>query len=65
LTWWSQSQILNVRFFGKLVGRYYDSEGNPTKSLKGVEAKAARGTQLLEKQKTEEEQEKLACYLFD
>jgi hypothetical protein len=33
--------------------------------LKGVEAKAARGTQLLEKQKTEEEQEKLACYLFD
>jgi hypothetical protein len=65
LTWWSQSQILNARFVGKLVGRYYDSEGNPTKSLKGVEAKAARGTQLLEKQKTEEEQEKLACYLFD
>jgi hypothetical protein len=54
LTWWSQSQILNVRFVGKLVGRYYDSEGNPTKSLKGVEAKAARGTQLLEKQKKEE-----------
>ena len=65
MTWWSQSQILNARFVGKLVGRYYDSEGNPTKSLKGVEAKAARGTQLLEKQKTEEEQEKLACYLFD
>lgn len=39
---------------GKLVGRYYDSEGNPTKYLKGVEAKAARGAQLLEKQKKEE-----------
>ncbi|XP_051124686.1 membrane-associated progesterone-binding protein 4 [Andrographis paniculata] len=39
---------------GKLVGRYYDSGGNPTKYLKGVEAKAARGAQLLEKQKIEE-----------
>ena len=35
-------------------GRYYDSKGNPTKYLKGVEAKAARGAQLLEKQKDEE-----------
>ncbi|KAF8400948.1 hypothetical protein HHK36_014251 [Tetracentron sinense] len=42
------------RFVGKLVGRYYDSQGKPTKSLKGVEAKAARGAQLLEKQKIEE-----------
>lgn len=42
------------RYVGKLVGRYYDSQGNPTKYLKGVEAKAARGAQLLEKQKTEE-----------
>ncbi|KAL8494491.1 hypothetical protein ACS0TY_025335 [Phlomoides rotata] len=42
------------RFVGKLVGRYYDSEGNPTKYLKGIEAKAARGAQLLEKQKKEE-----------
>ncbi|XP_059282097.1 membrane-associated progesterone-binding protein 4 [Lycium ferocissimum] len=41
-------------FVGKLVGRYYDSEGNPTKYLKGVEAKAARGAQLMEKQKNEE-----------
>ncbi|KAG6438043.1 hypothetical protein SASPL_102976 [Salvia splendens] len=41
-------------FVGKLVGRYYDAEGNPTKYLKGVEAKAARGAQLLEKQKKEE-----------
>ncbi|KAL3617876.1 Membrane-associated progesterone-binding protein 4 [Castilleja foliolosa] len=41
-------------FVGKLVGRYYDGEGNPTKYLKGVEAKAARGAQLLEKQKNEE-----------
>lgn len=48
------SWLLIVRFVGKLVGRYYDSEGNPTKYLKGVEAKAARGAQLLEKQKNEE-----------
>ncbi|CAL5436116.1 unnamed protein product [Camellia sinensis] len=41
-------------FVGKLVGRYYDSEGNPTKYLKGAEAKAARGAQLMEKQKNEE-----------
>ncbi|KAL1823223.1 hypothetical protein ACET3Z_010001 [Daucus carota] len=39
---------------GKLVGLYYDSKGNPTKYLKGVEAKAARGAQLMEKQKVEE-----------
>lgn len=43
-----------IRYVGKLVGRYYDSKGNPTKYLKGVEAKAARGAQLLEKQKKEE-----------
>ncbi|KAL4561035.1 hypothetical protein LXL04_033196 [Taraxacum kok-saghyz] len=42
-------------FVGKVVGRYYDNEGNPTKYLKGVEAKAARGAQLMEKQKKEEE----------
>ncbi|XP_078431586.1 membrane-associated progesterone binding protein 4 isoform X3 [Wolffia australiana] len=41
-------------FVGKLVGRYYDKSGKPTKYLKGVEAKAARGAQLLEKQKQEE-----------
>lgn len=39
---------------GKLVGRYYDNGGNPKKYLKGVEVKAARGAQLLEKQKIEE-----------
>ncbi|KAJ0807087.1 hypothetical protein HanLR1_Chr00c1370g0804001 [Helianthus annuus] len=33
---------------------YYDSDGKPTKYLKGVEAKAARGAQLIEKQKKEE-----------
>nr|XP_027065094.1 membrane-associated progesterone-binding protein 4-like isoform X2 [Coffea arabica] len=43
-----------ARYVGKLDGRYYDSKGNPTKYLKGVEAKAARGAQLLEKQKDEE-----------
>ncbi|PWA66354.1 membrane-associated progesterone binding protein 4 [Artemisia annua] len=41
-------------YVGKLIGRYYNSEGNPTKYLKGVEAKAARGAQLMEKQKQEE-----------
>ena len=46
--------LLIVRFVGKLVGRYYDSQGNSTKYLKGVEVKAARGAQLLEKQKKEE-----------
>jgi len=46
--------IYFYRYVGKLVGRYYDSQGNPTKYLKGVEAKAARGAQLLEKQKIEE-----------
>lgn len=51
------SNILNIycRFAGKIVGRYYDSEGNPTKYLKGVEMKAKRGAQLLEKQKREED----------
>lgn len=39
---------------GKLVGLYYNSKGSPTKYLKGVEAKAARGAQLMEKQKVEE-----------
>ncbi|ONK79154.1 uncharacterized protein A4U43_C01F3480 [Asparagus officinalis] len=41
-------------FVGKLAGRYYDDQGNPTKYLKGAEAKAKRGAQLLEKQKIEE-----------
>ncbi|PPS15641.1 hypothetical protein GOBAR_AA04937 [Gossypium barbadense] len=40
-----------IKFVGRLVGRYYDSQGNPTKYLKGAEAKAARGAQLMEKQK--------------
>lgn len=42
------------RYVGKLVGRYYDSKGNPTKYLKSAEAKAAKGARLLEKQKKEE-----------
>ncbi|KAG6675197.1 hypothetical protein I3842_15G089600 [Carya illinoinensis] len=42
------------------IGRYYDSHGNPTKYLKGVEVKAARGAQLLEKQKIEEAKQ-LSC----
>ncbi|XP_057953412.1 membrane-associated progesterone-binding protein 4 isoform X3 [Malania oleifera] len=51
---WREFYFRSYTFVGKLVGHYYDSEGNPTKYLKGVEAKAARGTQLLEKQKEEE-----------
>lgn len=37
------------------MGRYYDYRGKPTKYLKSAEAKAARGAQLMEKQKKEEE----------
>ncbi|XP_057433744.1 membrane-associated progesterone-binding protein 4 [Lotus japonicus] len=51
---WRDFYSRTYKYVGKLVGRYYDSQGNPTKYLKGVEAKAARGAQLLEKQKTEE-----------
>ncbi|KAL5071326.1 hypothetical protein RYX36_022213 [Vicia faba] len=40
--------------FVVLIGRYYDRQGNPTKYLKGVEAKAAKGAYLLEKQKIRE-----------
>ncbi|XP_004502079.1 membrane-associated progesterone-binding protein 4 [Cicer arietinum] len=51
---WRDFYFRTYKFVGKLVGRYYDSQGNPTKYLKGVEAKAARGAQLQEKQKIEE-----------
>ncbi|KAI8530735.1 hypothetical protein RHMOL_Rhmol11G0082700 [Rhododendron molle] len=51
---WRDFYFKTYIFVGKLVGRYYDSEGNPTKYLKGAEAKAARGAQLMEKQKNEE-----------
>ncbi|XP_076904572.1 membrane-associated progesterone-binding protein 4-like [Bidens hawaiensis] len=51
---WRDFYIRTYIPVGKLVGRYYDSEGKPTKYLKGVEAKAARGAQLIEKQKKEE-----------
>lgn len=51
---WRDFYFRSYIFVGKLVGLYYDSHGNPTKQLKGVEAKAARGAQLLEKQKSEE-----------
>lgn len=52
---WRDFYFRTYIYVGKLVGRYYDDKGNPTKYLKGVEAKAARGAQLLEKQKIEEE----------
>ncbi|ONL94622.1 BTB/POZ domain-containing protein NPY2 [Zea mays] len=51
---WRKFYFERYIFAGKLIGRYYDSEGNPTKYLKGVEVKAKRGTQLLEKQKSDE-----------
>ncbi|KAI4305516.1 hypothetical protein L6164_028878 [Bauhinia variegata] len=51
---WRDFYFRSYKYTGKLVGRYYDSQGNPTKHLKGVESKAARGAQLLEKQKMEE-----------
>ncbi|CAA0824405.1 Membrane-associated progesterone-binding protein 4 [Striga hermonthica] len=51
---WREFYFKTYTFVGKLIGRYYDKEGKPTKYLKGIEAKAARGSQLLEKQKKEE-----------
>ncbi|XP_048236064.1 membrane-associated progesterone-binding protein 4 isoform X2 [Ricinus communis] len=51
---WREFYFKSYMFVGKLLGPYYDMQGNPTKLLKGVEAKAARGAQLLEKQKHEE-----------
>ncbi|KQK23031.1 membrane-associated progesterone-binding protein 4 [Brachypodium distachyon] len=51
---WRKFYFERYTFNGKIVGRYYDSQGNPTKYLRGVEIKAKRGAQLLEKQKSEE-----------
>ncbi|PKI44613.1 membrane-associated progesterone-binding protein 4 isoform X1 [Punica granatum] len=51
---WRDFYFKSYMYVGRLVGRYYDKHGNPTKYLKGVEAKAKRGAQLLEKQKKEE-----------
>lgn len=48
---WRDFYFRSYKFVGRLVGRYHDSQGNPTKYLKGAEAKAARGAQLMEKQK--------------
>ncbi|XP_074307751.1 membrane-associated progesterone-binding protein 4 [Silene latifolia] len=52
---WRDFYVRTYKFLGWLVGRYYDDQGQPTKHLKAAEAKAARGAQLLEKQKSEEE----------
>jgi hypothetical protein len=46
-----------IKYAGKLIGRYYNNGGNPTRLLKGVEAKAARGTQLKKKKKRKLENE--------
>ncbi|PWZ05332.1 Membrane-associated progesterone-binding protein 4 [Zea mays] len=51
---WRKFYFERYIFAGKLIGHYYDSQGNPTKYLKGVEMKAKRGAQLLEKQKSDE-----------
>ncbi|KAL8171740.1 hypothetical protein V2J09_023544 [Rumex salicifolius] len=39
---------------GKLIGRYYDAEGKPTKHVRAAEAKAKKGKQLEEKVAQEE-----------
>ncbi|XP_011010109.1 PREDICTED: membrane-associated progesterone-binding protein 4-like [Populus euphratica] len=49
----SSTEVKSIVEWREFYFRSY-TEGNPTKSLKGVEAKAARGTQLLEKQKKED-----------
>ncbi|CAN6444596.1 unnamed protein product [Victoria cruziana] len=51
---WRGFYFKRYKYVGKLIGRYYNNQGNPTKLLEGVEAKAAKGAQLLEKQKIEE-----------
>ncbi|GAU39163.1 hypothetical protein TSUD_147850 [Trifolium subterraneum] len=33
---WRDFYLRSYKYVGKLVGRYYDSQGNPTKYLKGV-----------------------------
>ncbi|XP_073526424.1 uncharacterized protein [Phyllobates terribilis] len=40
---------------GKLIGRYYDADGNPTKHVRAAEAKAKKGKRLEEKVAQEEE----------
>ncbi|GAB2275189.1 Membrane-associated progesterone-binding protein 4 [Dionaea muscipula] len=51
---WRDFYLRTYKFIGRLMGRYYDKQGQATKHLKGAEVKAARGAQLLEKQKMEE-----------
>ncbi|KAL0924361.1 hypothetical protein M5K25_005178 [Dendrobium thyrsiflorum] len=51
---WRKFYFERYTFVGKLVGWYYDKDGNPTKHLKGIEAKAKRAARLQEKQKIEE-----------
>ncbi|KNA06020.1 hypothetical protein SOVF_184960 [Spinacia oleracea] len=52
---WRDFFVKTYTSVGRLIGRYYDYRGKPTKYLKNAEAKAARGAQLLAKQKKEEE----------
>lgn len=42
-------------YMGKLIGTYYDKDGNATKELRKVEAKAKHGEKLLKQQEAEEE----------
>ncbi|GAB2223594.1 hypothetical protein Droror1_Dr00017735 [Drosera rotundifolia] len=51
---WRDFYLRTYKSVGRLIGRYYGDQGQPTKYLKGAEVKAARGAQLLEKQKNEE-----------
>ncbi|XP_009614831.1 membrane-associated progesterone-binding protein 4 isoform X2 [Nicotiana tabacum] len=49
----SSAEVKSIVDWRDFYFRTY-TEGNPTKYLKGAEAKAARGAQLMEKQKNEE-----------
>lgn len=48
---WAQFYAKDYIYKGKLVGRYYDSNGNPTKSYREIEEKLA----IAEKKKIDEE----------
>lgn len=44
-----------ISYVGKLVGRFYDEDGNPTKELNRVAKKIAQANKLAEQQKADED----------
>lgn len=48
--------LQNYKHVGKVVGRYYDSHGQPTEELKSVETRAANGVKLRQKRDSNEKQ---------